>query len=116
MTLITIFGTCRQHPIKKMFNCTSIQEDLTYAQYSKEILQAIKFCKGNENLITPEMTRYCFRAGILNKTQVSNVNFIDQFNATDLFVIEIASMKSFEYNVITFIVLQRSLHGKKTQT
>jgi hypothetical protein len=87
---VTILGSCRQTPIKQYVEVTSIQERLTYPHYTKEIIQAIEFCKG-EHSIRPEDTQYCFRTGILNKCQLSHLDFISEFNATDIFLVEIAS-------------------------
>ena len=46
---ITIFGSCRQ-VIEQEFVISKIQEELTYPHYSKEIIQAIEFCKGISNI------------------------------------------------------------------
>ena len=43
---ITIFGSCRQQALGKYYSTTSIQESLTYPHYTKEIIQAIEYCKG----------------------------------------------------------------------
>ena len=91
---ITTFGSCRQESLKKYYNITNIQQNLTYPHYTKEIIQAIELCKKiNTNLDT----KICFRTGILNKQSIS-CDFEDQFNLTDVFVVEIASRVSYEYN------------------
>lgn len=94
---ITVFGSCRQDSIYKMYNVTSIRDNLTYPHYSKEILQAIEFCKGVSN-IPLNLTQYMFQSGILKNKQFNSKDFINEFNSTDLFIVEIASRISYEYN------------------
>ncbi len=68
--VITIFGSCRQSSLYSKYNVTNIQEDLTYPHYTKEILQAIRFCKGISS-ITEEQTALCFRTCILRNKNVN---------------------------------------------
>jgi hypothetical protein len=93
---ITIFGSCRQNPIRKNFAVTGIQEALTYSHYTREIIQAIQFCRG-ESTLTEDDTRNAFRSGILNKSCLHSSQFIGEFESTDMFVIEIASRLSYSY-------------------
>jgi hypothetical protein len=93
---ITIFGSCRQYSIKDNFPITSIQERLTFPHYTKEIVQALEFCKGISP-ISKEDTKYCFRTCILEKRTLDFQEFTEQFNTTDLFVFEIASRVSYEW-------------------
>jgi len=93
---VTTFGSCRQHSIKNNFELTSIQETLTYPHFTKEIIQAIEFCKGISK-ITPDETKICFRSGILNKTILNVEDYSEDFNNTDFFVIEIASRNTYKY-------------------
>jgi hypothetical protein len=79
-----------------MYSVTSIRNDLTYPHYSKEIIQAIEFCKGISN-IPLDMTQHAFRSGILGKHQIGYSRFYNEFNSTELFVIEIASRISYTY-------------------
>ena len=46
MSLITILGSCRQESLYKNYNITSIQKNISYPHYTKEIIQAIEYCKG----------------------------------------------------------------------
>jgi len=92
---ITIFGSCRQ-VIDQDFIVSKIQGELTYPHYSKEIIQAIEFCKGISN-IPEDITRYIFRTGILKKKTLSSNDFLDDFNTTDLFIVEIASIICYKY-------------------
>ena len=95
---ITIFGSCRQQPLSENYTVTSIQETLTYPHYTKEIIQAIEYCKGIHDMKSSD-TLYCFRTCILHKREISDRhNLIREFEDTTLFVIEIASRISYEYN------------------
>lgn len=97
--LVTVLGSCRQESIKTHFKLTSIQEQLTYPHYTKEIIQAIEYCKGGDNIIDNDLTKYCFRTGILNSKPISYQKELQaEFEKTDIFVIEIASRISYEWN------------------
>lgn len=93
---ITVFGSCRQQTLYNYYQCTSIRDGLTYPHYSKEVVQAIEFCKGVSTIV-PGLTQFLFRSGILDKKILSPESFRSEFDATDLFVIEIASRISYEY-------------------
>lgn len=93
---ITIFGSCRQQMIEKYYNVTSIQQELTYPHYTKEIIQAIEYCK-NRSTINKIDTKYCFRTGILENKEIDNKKLLSEFQKTDLFVVEIASRISYEW-------------------
>lgn len=96
--LITIFGSCRQYSINKQFATTSIQEGVTYPHYTKEVLQTVKFLKNIDNY---DNLNYCFRTEILNRSRFTDeqINkFREEFDRTDVFVIEIASRIAYEYN------------------
>lgn len=93
---ITILGSCRQQPLSKYYTVTNIQEGLTYPHYSKEVIQAIRFCNGS--LAVPkELTKSIFRSGLLHNTLLDPVQFAESFATTDVFVIEIASRLCYEY-------------------
>lgn len=96
---LTILGSCRQSSLKNNYNCSSIQESVSYPHYSKEILEVIKFCKfGN---INPNQTLYTFRTPILTKTPLYHSAFLkNELYSTDVFIIEIASKIAYEYNNI----------------
>ncbi len=95
---ITTFGSCRQHSIGNHFNLTSIQETLAYPHYTKEIIQAIEYCK-RIHKFDNKYTRYCFRSGILDKREITYQSKLqEEFDRTDLFIIEIASRISYEWN------------------
>ena len=92
---VTIFGSCRQQPLLAHYAGTSIQEALTYPHYTKEIIQAIEFCKG----MPIHHTQHCFRSGILNKTPITNqADLQREYEESDVIVVEIASRLCYEWN------------------
>ena len=68
MSLITILGSCRQESLYKNYNITSIQKNISYQHYTKEILEVIKFCKYGH--ILPEDTLTTFRTSILHNKKL----------------------------------------------
>ena len=94
--IVTVFGSCRQLSISDTYTVTNIQEELTYPHYTKEILQAIQFCKGISS-ITEEDSAICFRTCILKNKGITWYQCKEEFDMTDVFVIEIASRISYEY-------------------
>lgn len=93
---VTILGSCRQDSLYNYYNITNIKNNLTYPHYSKEIVQAIEFCKGIST-IPHTLTSSIFRSGILGRSPIYASQFTDEFNTSDFFVIEIASRISYEY-------------------
>jgi hypothetical protein len=93
---ITILGSCRQLSLTNKYEITSIQSELSYTHYSKEILEVIKYCKYNH--ICPEETINVFRTPICNKIASNFAKLNDDFNSTNLFVLEIASKIKYTYN------------------
>ena len=94
---ITSFGSCRQHALANHFQLTSIQERLTYPHYTKEIIQAIEFCKGISSPAVETLSPFLFRSGILSQKPLKPAAFLNEFLTTDLFVVEIASRQSYRY-------------------
>ena len=94
---ITVLGSCRQYSLRNIYNVTSIQEDISYPHYTKEILEVINFCKfGN---LSPEETLYTFRTSILNNLPIYfSENIKNEFETSDIFILEIASKKKYKYN------------------
>lgn len=108
---LTVLGSCRQDSLYKLYPCTSIRNELTYPHYTKEVLQAIEFCKG-VSTIRPELSQYLFRSGILEQKALYSKTFQQDFEETDLFVIEIASRISYKYaNHYTHHILTEPLYG-----
>lgn len=96
---ITVLGSCRQYSLRNIYDVTSIQEDISYPHYTKEILEVINFCKfGN---LSPEQTLYTFRTSILNNLPIYfNEKIKNEFENSDIFILEIASKKKYKYNNI----------------
>jgi hypothetical protein len=88
--VVTIFGSCRQDSISDYFSVTSIRDFLTYPHYSKEVIQAIEYCKSGGR-ISPS-TLEVFRNKILGIPLNSPSKLQKEFQRTDVFVIEIASL------------------------
>lgn len=102
-TLITILGSCRQSPISSYFPVTSIRDTLNYPHYTKEILQEIKYLKYRS--LSSSATQYCFRDSLLKNctSTIGDQKFLElqqEFFNTDIFLIEIASRISYEWNDI----------------
>ena len=96
---ITIFGSCRQDTIHNIpgVNVTGIKENISYTHYTKEILEVINFCKNGH--LTPEETIFTFRTPILKNAKLYFNNILKQnFETTDIFIIEVASRITYEYN------------------
>lgn len=91
---ITIFGSSRQDAIKKNFSTTNIRGVIGDTLSTKEIIQAIEFCKGG---ITPN-TKRCFQMGFLQNTEISTEQVRIPFERTDLYVLEISTRKVYEWN------------------
>lgn len=92
--MATILGSCRQQPLSAHMRLSSIQEELNYPHYSKEILQQIQYLK--EGRIHGDDTKYIFRKGLLSHCKdIVDPSLYDklhyEFINTDIFVIEIAS-------------------------
>ena len=94
---ITILGSCRQEYIKNNYRCTNIDVEVSYPHYTKEIIQVINFCKfGN---LSPEETLYTFRTPILYKKPLYfDINIKNEFESSDLYILEIASKIVYEYD------------------
>ena len=96
---VTILGSCRQDAIYKIpgVNVTGIKENISYPHYTKETLEVIKFCKTGH--LTPEETISTFRTPILKNAKLYFNDILNtNFNTTDIFIIEIASRITYEYN------------------
>ena len=101
MDYITILGSDRQEPIKEYLTLSSIQDNLNYPHYTKEILQEIRYLKYKN--IPNEFTKYCFRNGLLSncEKEISDSeynNLKKEFDKTTFFLIEIGSRISYKWN------------------
>ncbi len=95
---VSVFGSCRQDAISRNFPVSSIKDALTYPHYTKEILQAIQYCKGIFPH-DPSMTQYCFRTGILEKRPIwCQAHLQKEFAESAVVIVEIASRLCYEWN------------------
>jgi hypothetical protein len=78
---------------------SNIQRGISYPHYTKETLEVINFCtKGH---LTPEQTMYTFRTPILEKKPlIFNQDIKNDFESSDIFIIEIASKIAYQYRDI----------------
>lgn len=117
-TLLTLLGSCRLNGIKRHFNTTNLNEQITYTHSTKEHIQLIKFISGKQPLPLPPYNWYCFRTSIMQPRKIYekhfgdpkgdalpnywkankidcgiqiNTNHINQFNNTTHFIVEICS-------------------------
>lgn len=91
---VSVFGSCRQDSLYENFNVTDLRDGLTYPHYSKEIIQAIKYIKTRGE--TAPRNRLAFRNFQIGIPVESKFKLYEQFNKTDIFVVEIASRISYE--------------------
>lgn len=94
--MISIFGSCRQDALYDYFSVSAIRDHLTYPHYTKEILQAIEFCRGD---IAPsnDLINIIFRSAIINKKNINQKLLTQAYNKTNLIVIEVASKICYKY-------------------
>ena len=69
---------------------------MSYPHYSKEILEVIKYCKYNH--IENKDILNVFRTPILNLQIPNFTKLNNEFNSTNLFILEIASKIKYKYN------------------
>jgi len=92
---ITLFGTCR---LQKINNHNGLNNQITYTHSTKEVIQFIKFLKGELSIPNP-YNRVCFRTAICdNKFIDYNDHYNKLFTDTDIFIIEICSIKKYIHN------------------
>jgi hypothetical protein len=60
---VALLGSCRQNAARAVVHCVDLHDYITYPHYSREIIQALKYCKGDNTI--PE---WCFRSWMLTKT------------------------------------------------
>uniref|UniRef100_A0A6C0BU31 Methyltransferase FkbM domain-containing protein n=1 Tax=viral metagenome TaxID=1070528 RepID=A0A6C0BU31_9ZZZZ len=93
---ITIFGSCRQDSLYNEYEITKIKNDVSYPHYTKEVIEIINFIK--YDTIQPEDTINIFRTPIMNQTPIYSNNYKNDFDTTDVFIIEISTKLCYEYN------------------
>jgi hypothetical protein len=92
---ITLFGSCR---IRNIAESNTINKEITYTHCTKEVLQCIKFIRGELDI--PEKYRlYCFRKSILDNAPISfDEKYNKMLNLSKLCIIEICSAKQYIHN------------------
>lgn len=91
---ITLFGTCRLNKISKNNHLNNIN----FTHSTKEVLQMIKFLKGELDIPKP-YSYLCFRGGIIGNRFIDYYKeFNDLFMDSDIFIIEICSNKKYIHN------------------
>ena len=93
--MITILGSCRQNSIRNVFSVNNIQEKLNYCHNTKEIIQTLKLCKNIINFDV-NVQLLSLRTSILQKSEINFEKIYEEYNNSNLIVIEIASLKCHE--------------------
>ena len=92
---ITLVGTCR---LDKIYGHNNLNNLINYTHSTKEVIQFIKFLKGELSIPIP-YNQLCFRTAIVNHTFLEYQNSYNElFMNTDIFVIEICSRKKYIHN------------------
>jgi hypothetical protein len=92
---ITLFGTCR---LNNIYNHNNLNNLIYYSHSTKEVIQFIKFLKGELTISSP-YNKLCFRTGICdNKIIEYNDTYNKLFVDTSIFIIEICSNKKYIHN------------------
>ncbi len=92
---VTLFGTCRLHKVEGSNN---INELINYTHSTKEVIQQIKFMKGELTIPFP-LNIFCFRTSISNSRPIQyRPLYKELFDKSDIFIIEICSRKNYKYN------------------
>jgi hypothetical protein len=91
---VTSFGSCRTDSVAYSSN---LSLDISYTHCTKEIIQLIKYINGDIKLEN-SYDRFCMRKSIMNKESMKyESSFKERFDKTDVFVLEITSMKKYVY-------------------
>ena len=91
---VTSFGSCRTDSVAYSSN---LSLDISYTHCTKEIIQLIKYINGDIKLEN-SYDRFCMRKSIMNKEPMKyESSFKERFDKTDVFVLEITSMKKYVY-------------------
>lgn len=93
--MITLFGTCRLNGIQQNNQLNNI---INYPHTTKEIIQFIRFIKG-ELIIPFPYNRFCFRTAIMQNRNIEFHPHYDQLlTNSKVIVIEICSIKKYIHN------------------
>jgi hypothetical protein len=92
---ITLFGTCR---LNKIHNHNNLNNIINYSHSTKEVIQFIKFLKG-ELIIPAPYNKLCFRTAICENKYIDYNDIHNKlFWDTEIFIIEICSNKKYIHN------------------
>ena len=92
---VTLFGTCR---INNIANHTNLNNLINYSHSTKEVIQFIRFLKG-ELIIPIPYNKLCFRTALCENKYIDyNDAYNKLFIDSDIFVIEICSRKKYIHN------------------
>ena len=90
--VVTTFGSCR---VSYVTNNTRLSDVLTYTHTTKEVVQLIRYIKGDLQLAPPYDT-ICFRTAILRDRPIKyEPLFKNVFDMTDIFLVEVCSRKKY---------------------
>jgi hypothetical protein len=93
--IVTPLGSCR---IDEIAHSSLLNRKLSYTHCTKEVIQLIKYMTGKEKLQYP-FNQFCMSRAIENNKPIEmDQVFKSTFDKTNVFVIEISSMKKYEYN------------------
>lgn len=91
----TVFGTCRLNSIQ---NDTYLNNLISYTHSTKEVIQLIQFLQGTLTIPSP-YNQLCFRTAICNSNYIDLCDdYMNRFQNTDTFIIEICSRKKYMHN------------------
>jgi hypothetical protein len=92
--IVTPIGSCR---IDEIAHSSLLNRKLSYTHCTKEVIQLIRHLKGEETLEYP-FNKYCLSRAIENDAPIElSPEYKYIFDNTNAFVIEISSMKKYEY-------------------
>jgi hypothetical protein len=98
LPIITCLGSCRLLPVEKYFSHTKLNEIISFTHNTKEVIQLLKFIN-NEINIPENINRFCFRTGILNKSNILLHHlYKEAIQNTNIFIIELCSNKCYINN------------------
>ena len=93
----TVLGSCRQYTLRNFLDCNELQETLTYAHYSKEVLQMVKYALTGH--LPSSIASQLLRSTLVEHKSIEwNPAWADMIRSSDIFFVEIASSKCYEYN------------------
>lgn len=92
--VVTVFGSCRQDSLSQFFRVTPIRDGLTYPHDTKEIIQAIEYCRSTKGEHPPAIL---FRNEQLGKPLIPRWLARVLFRRSDLVFVEVSSSLSYQW-------------------